>query len=128
MAEEKIPTIEESKPLVVNGVDGVWVPKWMANDIFSDIKLVPKLEKKIEDMDSLLLLRSERIENLKIGISWAEKAEMSAYSALAASDTRAQKAESKLKVWYRHPLFLISIGVVLTVGLEVGSVAVLRSI
>lgn len=128
MAEEPSLTTEESKPFTLNGREGIWIPKDMANAIFSDINLVPKLERKVNDMDSLLTLRMERIENLKLNLSLAEKAEESAFKSLSEANLRAEKAESKLKVWYRNPLFLISVGIILTVGLEVGSIAVIKSL
>lgn len=120
--------VEEAKDLVLDGKEGVWLPKSMADRVLSEVETVPLLEKKISDLEALLSIRSERIENLKVGISWAEKAEEGAYKALFESDRRAENAEKKLNSWYRHPAFLISLGCVLTIGVEIGSISILKSL
>jgi hypothetical protein len=105
-------------PLVMNGIDGVWMPRDLANKVAADVESVPLLKKKIEDLELLAAIRSERFENAKLGLEIAETGKKLALEKATLDEQRRIDAEEKLKAWYRHPILWLGVGIVIAVSAE----------
>jgi hypothetical protein len=114
--------VVQAREYTLDGVEGLWMPKEMANKVLSDVELIPKLETKIKDLEFSVNIKNERAENFQIGILIAERSRDSALKAFQLSELKLEESNKKLKVWYRNPYLWFTIGIVVGVGVEVGIV------
>lgn len=110
------------------GKVGIWMPDEMAQKVLADVAELEATKKLVEDLKSSISLRDERITLKDDAIEASEKAEKKAIESLAVAIQAKEEAEKKLKVWYRHPAFWATMGIVITVGLEVGCVKLLQAV
>jgi len=108
----------KAKELKLSGVEGVWLPKIMADSILSDVQLLPKLSRKIDNLESLLVLRSERLQNIKLGFELAEQRNRELTETLADTEYQLEEAEAKLNAWYRNPFVWLGVGLLVGVVVE----------
>jgi hypothetical protein len=112
------PILTEAQELNLDGTDGVWLPRSMADKVLSDVELIPKLELKITHLESALIKRSERMENFKLGMEEATKAREDAIKSQQLTEVKLEDAEARLHSWYRNPLVWIGVGLLVGVVVE----------
>lgn len=110
-----------------DGKAGVWLPEDMARGVLADSKELDATKKLVEDLKAQKVLKDERILVVKEALAASEEAEKRAIMNLDTALQAKQAAEEKLNKWYRKPVFLITVGIVLTIGLEVGAVKVIQA-
>lgn len=117
----------QSLKLKYEGQDGFWFPRDMALEILADVKTNKLLKLEVEELKLQLDTRLERIEQWKEALHQSEVVEERFRAAMELAFTERDEAEAKLEVWYRHPAFLITVGAVGTILLEIAAVKVLQA-
>jgi hypothetical protein len=120
------PKLTTAQELNLDGTDGIWLPKDMADKALSDLELIPRLEEKISHLESALLVRSERMENFKRGMENESQAKTNAIRALQIADIAKTEAEKKLSVWYRNPFVWLGVGLFIGIGVETSVILAVR--
>lgn len=111
------------------GVHGVWfhleVARCLAGDVKELAKLradtIPKLELRIKETDEAMALIREQ---LKLSVAEGQAAS----KAIEAAVRGRREAEEDMNAWYRSATFLIGMGVLATVVVEVALVLVFRGL
>lgn len=119
--------LAQSVPLVHGGKEGVWLPLEMSAQILADVKASDLLRLEVGELKLQLSTRLERVEVLKEAVRQSEIAETRERQLRTFAIAERDKARKDLKRWYRHPLFLILVGVVGTVVLEVAAVKIITA-
>lgn len=109
----------QSLPLTHNGQEGIWFPAPMAKLILSDVKELEVTRDLVTDLRAKLDFKEERIVALKEALAASESSEKRMTATVAQAIADRDAATKKLNKWYRHPALWASVGVVLTVVLEV---------
>lgn len=120
------PKLTVAQDLNLDGTDGVWLPKEMADKVLLDVELLPKLETKILHLESALIIRSERMENFKRGMENEEKAKINALTALQLSRRSESEALKRLHAWYRNPFMWFGVGLFIGVAAETAVILAVR--
>lgn len=110
--------VVQARELTLDGEEGVWMPKEMANKLLSDIELIPKLEMKIDDLELALDVNSKRMDNFKLGMEHEKRSKEVAIKALQLSEIKLEETNTKLHIWYRNPVIWLVVGIVVGVGVE----------
>jgi len=108
--------------MVHGGLEGVWYPLDMARAFQADAEELVERRFQIEDLKKRLAIKDLRIGAYKEALGFEMQAMEKALSALQASEERAQTAEARQDAWYRSPALWVTVGVVLTVVVEVAAV------
>jgi len=116
-----------------NGKPGVWVPLETSQKMQADIEEFLKIKERTSLLETRLELRADTISGLKtmleISKQIEENANTTAITALKAQEAaiaEAAKIKNSKNPWWKHPALWTTIGVVLTVGLEVAAVKVIQ--
>jgi len=115
------PAAPKSVEMNLDGEPGVWIPLAMSKKIQLDVELGLVMKEKIALQGTLLAIRSERITACQEAKAEAVKSEQAAFDGLEDAYKEAEAAKKELGVWYRHPALWVAVGIVLTVGLEIGT-------
>lgn len=125
----------QSVSLEYKGQDGIWFPDEMANKILADVETIPLLKEKIElsagalsDSEAIverLRLMSEVERNYSDGLYRSAESALQAYDQAIEENERLRQLKSP--VW-KHPAVWFTVGVVVSVGLTVGAVQVVRAV
>lgn len=100
----------------------------MAAEILADVKTNKLLRLKVGELELKLDTRLERIDALKEAVKHSKIAEDRERQLKELAFTERDEAVSKLSVWYRHPIFLISVGIVATVLVQIGSIKLYQTV
>ncbi len=105
-----------------DGVDGFWFHGDVARCLLQRYSLLAPFARRVELLEDRLRLQNERdaLQERRVALA-AQEAE-AATEALEAAVRRAREAEEALDAWYRHPALWFTVGVVVTVVLEVVAV------
>lgn len=106
----------------------VTFPRETADCMLARVRLVRQLvpyvvllEQRIERDDRRLELRDEEIQ-------LAERQSDVATSNLDTAITRANDADDRLNAWYRHPVFLMGMGALVVVALEIVAIVIFKEV
>lgn len=124
------PDVTDPRTAVVEheGQSGIWFHSDVARCMLGRLKLLPLYAERITLLEQRLDLSDSRTTLLREQVELAEEGESRAVGALDESEAGRRRAEEKLHVWFRNPLFLVGAGVVVTVVLEVAAVVLLRQV
>lgn len=92
------------------------------------VRYVHLLEERLRAGEEIDALRARETELAAREAELAAEQVEAATAAAAAADDAARAAEEELDAWYRHPVLLVGLGVVLTVALEIAAVFVFREV
>lgn len=112
----------QSLKLEHEGQNGIWFPEDMAAEILVDVKTTKLLKLKVGELELKLDTRLERIKAMKEAVIQSKVVEDRERQLKELAFTERDEAREKLTAWYRHPAFLISLGVAVTVLIQLGSV------
>jgi hypothetical protein len=111
----------QSLKLKYEGRDGLWFPQDMAAQILADVKTNKLLKLKVGELKLQLDTRLERIEAVKEAEAQSRVAEERERELKELAFTERDEALEELTKWYRHPAFLVSLGVAVTILVQMGS-------
>lgn len=109
------PVAAQPRALVVDGVEGVWYPTPVANDLERAKDLVPELEAQVADLEKRAEISSEVTQAAMAVLAQSERVEGVATWAIERYENAAQRAEeSRLEAgaWYRAPELWGALGIV----------------
>ena len=119
MAEDE----EESEAIMErNGVPGFWFERTFALEMLESLREFEILQYEIRVMEHQLSLRTDQLERLRESLSLERETSDRLTTELETAQQRAIEAEQRRDKWYRKPAFLISMGVIITLVLEIGAV------
>lgn len=126
------PTEGPPNPVAVKmdhlGNPGVWIPEAKAKALFADAEETISLRLQIAEMDALLATREARILNLKGMIADSQAITEKAKLIMGDALTMQRDAEIRVNKWYRHPVLWLTVGVVVTVLIQVGGAKVMDAV
>jgi hypothetical protein len=93
----------------------------MAAQILADVKTNKLLKLKVGELKLQLDTRLERIEAVKEAEAQSRVAEERERELKELAFTERDEALEELTKWYRHPAFLVSLGVAVTILVQMGS-------
>lgn len=107
---------------------GMWFPMPTARLVLCEVQ-----ELRLRRQEAALYGREVEIRDqmellLREQVGLAVLAEDRLKAVVSASERRARDAERDRDAWFRAPWFLVTVGIVLTIGLEVAAVAVLAQL
>lgn len=126
--EEEAEGAPEPELIEWNAMSGMFFPLSISRLILCELNEL-KFRRRMATLDQQLMDRLQEqivFTERQLELSQQTRAEYEGVVELA--ESRAVEAESKLSVWYRSPVFLISVGVVLTVLVGVGAGYLMLSI
>lgn len=126
-----LPQLVELTPraaLEYQGRPGFWFERSVALDMLADLSELPIRLREIQMLMEQLDIQDMRIERLDQMLVLERSAAVAATDAFQQAEERAREAEDALDAWWRSPLFLVAVGVVGTVLLEVAAILVLVNI
>jgi hypothetical protein len=100
----------------------------MASQILADVKTNKLLRLKVDELELKLDTRLERIEAMKEAVKHSMVAEERERELKELALTERDEARAELTKWYRHPVFLISLGVAATVLVQIGSMKLYQTV
>lgn len=111
-------TENRSTVLSVNGSSGVWFHQAVARCILTRLQTLPLLITRVRLLEERLVISSERhtLRGRQVALAVDEASQ--ARDALEAAIREARAEREASQRWYRHPAFWLSVGVVITIGLE----------
>lgn len=129
------PGYAQSVRLEYKGQSGVWFPDDIANKILADVETIPLLKKKIELSAGALSDNEATVERLRlmseVERNYSDGLYKSVESALQAYDQAVEENERlrqlKTPLW-KHPAIWFTVGVVVSVGLTVGAVQIVKAV
>lgn len=107
---------------------GIWLPLDLAKKIQLDVEKTKLFELKLQQLDTKLEIRQERIDTCKEALRNTEKSRDKAHEAAKELEEAVDTLENAEQVWYKKPVFWFATGVAVTVVLEVAAVALLSAI
>lgn len=129
------PPLDEAVRVNINEIEGAWMPMWMARQMQSDVEQFQIMRPAIEKQETLLKLRVERLDikneriiQTKEALQLSMDAEERTKGIVEAAVRAQRQAEEDLEVWYRQPAFLISVGAVSIILVEVGAFLIFKSL
>lgn len=111
-----------------NGVRGFWFEREVALDMLADLSELPIRVREIAMLVEQLDIQDMRIERLDQMLALERSAAVAATDGLQQVEERAREAEQALDSWWRSPAFLITVGLVGAILLEVAAVFVLTAV
>lgn len=129
--ETPLPQIVEVTPRAAvehQGVPGFWFERSVALDMLADLSELPIRLREIQMLTEQLDIQDVRIERLDQMLALERSATIAATDGLQLVEERAREAEAALDSWWRSPAFLITVGVVSAILLEVAAVFVLTAV
>jgi hypothetical protein len=114
--------------LEVEGQTGLWFHIDVARCMANRLALLPRYARHVRLLEERLEVAEERDALRAREVALAVQEADAARGALEAAIRRAREAEEERDAWYRHPVFLVAVGVVLTVVVQVGAVLILREV
>jgi hypothetical protein len=117
-----------SAQLAQNGVNGMWFPMPLARCLLERITVLPLYAERVRLYGERLVLSDRLTAIVREQTVLAVREADLARGALEAAVRRAREAEEDRDRWYRSPTFLVCLGVVSTVLLEVAAVLILKEV
>jgi hypothetical protein len=108
--------------------EGVWFHPDLARCMLLRLRLLPEYARGVELMEQRAALVEARTALLREQVAVAEREAALARETLSTQVERARRAESRESAWFRSPVFLVGVGVALTVLVEVAAIAVLNAL
>lgn len=125
----------EAFELKVQGAKGTWFPSAMTRQMLAKIEQLKELNITIDGQDALLVTKDERlaikdqrITQVKEALALSIKAEARMEAVVLAAVRGQREAEEELDSWYRSPGFLLSMGALGVVIIEVGAIVVYKAL
>jgi hypothetical protein len=121
--------------LEYKGQSGVWFPDEMAKKILADVETLPLLKKKIELSSGALSDSEATVERLRlmseVERNYSDSLYKSVESALQAYSQAVEENERlrqlKTPLW-KHPAIWFTVGAVVSIGLTVGAVQIVKAV
>ena len=102
------------------GQAGLWFHVDVARCMAERLSVLPLYAERVRLLEQSLQLRDERHQLALRQAEIAERGEQVAVAALETAERRAREADERASRWYRHPALWFVLGVVVTVGAQVG--------
>jgi hypothetical protein len=112
---------QEAVPLEVEGVRGVWFPEGMANRVLSEVEALDDCRSLSIELEELVSVKEDKIEKLTLALEYSEEAENAAVNSLEVVLSERDAEREKAEKWYRRPVVLIVVGVIVGIAGTVGA-------
>lgn len=110
------------------GVDGFWFEGHVARCMLSRLTLLDRLSSRVRLLEERYTLSSDRDARQRRLVALADEAASRATEAHSVVTRRWREAEEALNVWYRHPLFLVTVGAVAIIALEIAAFLIYQEV
>ena len=109
------PAAAQPRALTVEGVEGVWYPTPIANDLERAKDLVPELSAQVDDLEKRAEISAEVTQAAMAVLAQSDRVEGVATWAIERYEKAAQQAEESRRdagAWYRAPELWGALGIV----------------
>jgi len=114
--------------LEYEGEEGMWFPSDMVSDMLFDIELARVLQTKVDVLEERVRAKEDRIILWKDINKKSEEKQLETMKILDKSIEKYEKMDLAKNKWWKHPALWVSVGVVLTVLVQVGSTQLFKAI
>lgn len=118
---------EKAVSLDLDGAPGVWTPLKISQQIKSDLEELKIRKAQIHTLKLTLNIRSERLKVYQDKVELEERIAQQAILQAKKSDNQVKQIKKKYNTWYRHPLFLVGVGVLSTIAIQVVAIKTLEA-
>jgi len=114
----------ERAAIEYRGEEGVWFRLDVAQRLLRDVATLPEAQLQVRLLESKLELRAAQVTDLRAAIELGDAGLETLDRLLMEQTVRAIQIEERMNAWYRHPVFLMGVGVLLSAAVGVAIVAI----